>query len=448
MKFKKNLNIFNKRFFNKNTGGDEPLIKENNPYKNTENIEHAELPSPTPTHKKPTISTYLPSFTPKTALITPTENKENDQEIVLSDKEPPLFMDTYPDNDNMNSVSDSSTSTMTKHSTRKSMEEIKNILLSKYTYIEDDQLSKRFDLCNKSNTKHVHFCVYSINIDCYIEGISKPYYKEEYGDIQYNLNEFYPFLEFVVQENAESYSFPKIEYECPEIANTDKNYIEDDNSQDQIYFENFCKENILSLFNNSYIINKIDLKALFKGFIEDDDDNLYVFFDATSVIDYLKENYILAVIDELVYKKEIYSKPVDSQIVSFFKKNDDLIHIMTKEGKRIPFPFQLYICKDNDGEYENIRTTEPTLKMMDHSFFNMAYYFTSNPIVNNDTKGFRRFACFIFKALYILKDIEIELTEEEKDNYEDKIIEASTIYFHENGLQLWALKNILHFAEY
>lgn len=422
MKFQKKLNIFNKRFFNKNTGGNEtddadvPFIKEK---KNIEpDMVHSAL--------KP----------------------ETDPNIVLSEKERQLTSQTYPGNMVIDSNRSTSSTSTTKHSNRKTMEEIKNILLSKYTYIENDQLSKRFDLCNRATTYKIHLCIYSLNIDCYIEGISQPYYKEEYGDIDYKMNEFYPFLEFAVQENSESYGFPMVEFECPEIANTDKNYIEGDSSQEEIYFENFCKEKILSLFNSNYIINKIDLKSLFKGFKEEPDNHLYVFFDATTIIDYLKENYILAIIDELVYKKEIYSKPVDAQNVSFFKKNEELIHIMTKEGKRIPFPFQLYLCKDNDGEYENIRTTEPILQMMNHPFFNMAYFFTSKPILNSDTKGFRRFACFIFKALYILKDIEIELTEEEKDNYEDKLLEASTIYFHENGLQLWALKNILHFSEY
>jgi hypothetical protein len=66
--------------------------------------------------------------------------------------------------------------------------------------------------------------------------------------------------------------------------------------------------------------------------------------------------------------------------------------------------------------------------------------------------------------VYIKKDIVTELSQEEREYYTqgvdnpnivltpglptvENLHDASTLYFMENGLQLWSVKNILHFTE-
>jgi len=41
-----------------------------------------------------------------------------------------------------------------------------------------------------------------------------------------------------------------------------------------------------------------------------------------------------------------------------------------------------------------------------------------------------------------------EISDEEKKEHIVKILRASSFYFHENEVQLWGVKNILHFVEY
>ena len=168
----------------------------------------------------------------------------------------------------------------------------------------------------------------------------------------------------------------------------------------------------------------------------------------------------MKLIDEILYKRKIYSTPVDNTISQLFKDNHFLQEIKNNKGSPYPFPMQLYMCKMVDGEYENVRKgTDAWLSTIEHPFLSKAYLFSSDPVIESDTESLQRFICFIVRGLYIEKDIstanpdEIDedniahLTEEEKTKYSNDILYASTIYFHEKGLQMWAVKNITHFTE-
>jgi hypothetical protein len=327
-----------------------------------------------------------------------------------------------------------------------------------YKYIDDDQLNRMFGFCmNTQDTMYnVHFAMFSINTKCFVEGTyEESEYTEELSDIQSKYNERYPFLQFIMKKEAEVYSFPQMQYQCPSIKEN-TNFSQDsgelsseEKSQEQIHFETECFKYLFSILQDESQIHQqqIDISSLYKGFLEKDESNLFVFFDITSLISKLKPDFTIAIIDEIVYKKIIYSTPVNELITDFFKQNKQLCSIKTIDDKLYPFPFQLYSCKFTD-EYENILIENPEkYSSYEHSFFGIAYYFTTLPIINSNVESLKRYACFIINGLYIKGDIN-ELQEEEKEEYQKQILPASTIYFHENNLQLWGIKNISQFVEY
>jgi len=327
-----------------------------------------------------------------------------------------------------------------------------------YKYIDDDQLNKMFGFCmnTQDTTYNIHFAMFSINTKCFIEGTyEESEYTEELSDIQSKYNERYPFLQFFMNKEDDMYSFPIIQYQCPVIKeSTDFSQdngepIVEEKSQEQIHFETECFKYLFSILQDESQIHEqqLDISSLYKGFLEKDETNLFVFFDITSLISKLKPGFTIAIIDEIVYKKIIYSTPVNEIVTNFFKQNKQLCSIKTIDDKIYPFPFQLYSCKFTD-EYENISIESPEkYPSYEHSFFGIAYYFTTLPIINSNVETLKRYACFIINGLYIKGDIN-ELQEEEREEYQKQILPASTIYFHENNLQLWGIKNISQFIEY
>jgi hypothetical protein len=121
------------------------------------------------------------------------------------------------------------------------------------------------------------------------------------------------------------------------------------------------------------------------------------------------------------------------------------------------------MCKRNDqNEYENIYLDEtaPDSKSLiheklDHDIFGRNYYFTTDPISDN-VVNLKRFSTFIDNSLYVLnifKPIEdIDFKTNEEDEYDESIKlktekDYSSIYFFENGLQLWCIKNLSRFTQ-
>ena len=325
-----------------------------------------------------------------------------------------------------------------------------------YKYIEDDELNKRFGFCmdTENKTFKVYLAMFSINQSCFIEGVyEENEYTNDITDDQSKYNTRYPFLQFCMETKEDTYSFPQMEYECPIINTSLEETGEQDSEekpQEQTHFETECFKYLLSMLSDDNIIHtkNIDISNLYKGFMEYDESSIFVFFDISTLLSEVKRELTLAIIDEIVYKKIIYSTPVDPTVSDFFKKNKQLCNIKTTENQVYPFPFQLYLCDFKEGEYENIRSDNTqTYVYFEHPFFGIAHYFTTLPIMNTDVPSLKRFSCFITNGLYIKGDID-SLEEEEKEKYQNQLITASSFYFHENLLQLWGIKNISHFIQY
>lgn len=336
------------------------------------------------------------------------------------------------------------------------LESVKNP--QKYHYIKDQQLQKLFGHCiNHTNTPlNIYFCIYNMNSSCFIEGLEKEDDIVKYTDLLPLFNNIYPFLEYIVEKTENNtYCFPKMVYECPFlnkslIGGSSEDDDEPEKSEYQIHFENECMKHVLSLFdeNESLHSSMPTIDNLYKGFIENSDNTIFVFFDTTSVKARHKPQYIKAIIDEILFKQMIYSTPVDPVVWKLFLKYKFLRAIKNAQGYELPCPFQLYMCKIVNDEFANFTINDLQYQPFSHQLGGTAYYFTTDPLSNTENVDqLMRYACYIVKCLYIEKDIDTELDDEDKHVYSDQILAASTVYFQQSGIQFWAVKNILHFCD-
>ena len=359
---------------------------------------------------------------------------------------------------------------------------------------------------NTENELNIYFCLYSINNNCLIEGVNNNYLDSPFPYFLKNEIEEYekysiqfPFIEcFLTEDENNEYSFIKMKYTCPNISEK-----MEDNSSDktqlQIHFENEC-----FLILNKYL-EDFKMEDTYKGFITKNKESfseIFVLFNITDCILRKKElvevelstdnqvepppsTLIKCIFDELFYKMKIFNKKINNVVIDFFKsdnvfsfsKKSSLLNTKQFETPipNIDTPFQLYLCKKNEnGEYVSLRKEEEIVQF-EHNTFGMAYYFTTEPIKqtsflsstsDSNEKELQRFSVFIINTLYVLNDIskipyvddeddedEKFSTQEIKENSDgikkikNKIFNASSIYFQENGIQFWAIKNNLHFTE-
>ena len=319
-----------------------------------------------------------------------------------------------------------------------------------FIYLQD-KLNKLFGFCMKTQNKKykVHLCVYSINEDCVIEYTSVP------------------FLQFLLckSDTDQKWEFPCFEYECPIIndngfhSDMDTDELDDITPPEQTHFENECFKQLLELLHiniNFHITeNNNIIKNMYNGFIEYDDNNLVVVYNFTNnqklFVHSINDTHppfkpnnkflIWKIIDDLLYKKQ---QEYNDMIVSFFKKFDYMKDIKQLNGDIIPYPLALYLCQyDENNNISNVLSD--VILEQNHPFFKTGVYFSTNPIQPDNT-NLTKYAVFIHNCLYILKDI-TEIDDETKQSYNNNIISASSYYFHENKLQLWGVKEILHFVE-
>lgn len=325
---------------------------------------------------------------------------------------------------------------------------------TKYSYIEDDQFSRSFYFSPIPQNSIVHFCLYSINTNCFIEG--KPLEETETEKIfeQSNklhvYNEIYPFLQFVFQKKDDNYTFPTLDYEIPYISEKEQEST-NEKLPEQIHFENECYKYVFSLLKEEIGIHNgnIDFSKLYKGYIIHDKNNIFALFDLSSLIQNIKQQYTNGIIDEIINKKQIYLTPINQMIIDFFNTNDSLQSIKHIEGYKYPYPLQLYMTRKIEGEYLNDKINSgPYFLPFEHDLISISFCFTKIPIIESNIESLQRFACFIVNIFTIPLDILTEISNEEKTKYYEKILYASTIHFNENGLEITGIKNILQFTNY
>jgi len=301
-------------------------------------------------------------------------------------------------------------------------------------YIEDDFLSRNIDLCSAEGSNDdkfiLHFCMFVINKECFIEGHNERTDEEPF----LYFDKFFPFLQFYMKKIDGVYQFPQMEFKCAvpnesPIVSIEPDVMmggEDEKPQSQIYFENECFRFLTTFFQDAGVIHSLPadfISTFYKGFKEFQETGdatntkqIFVFYDITDHIQYFKkEESVLAIIDEIVFKKKINNDEVNPLYFQFFKENPRLLNMKMGETK-IPYPFQLYMCKKEGEETLTVLQKGDLPKVIEHDVFGPSYIFTAEPFGENPV----RFSCFIIKSVYYLQDITEEPIFSEEDT-EDKI---------------------------
>ena len=284
-------------------------------------------------------------------------------------------------------------------------------------YLDQDFLSLNFgDFMDTDNTYTIHIGIYRIIP-----------------------NSPLPFLEFLLDTSGEIACFPNIlNFHCPNIGG-DGN----DDTTEHTHFMNECLDKLFDTFTNLNLRNLV-----YKGYQEEQEDtthNIFVIFEYIHTREEELESSILswAILDEIMYRKQYKNKQIEPLITNFFIKNPYMTNLhFSGDNIQLPFPLLGYLCKDN---LYNIEHGESILDTTyNHPWLGDFHYFSSFPLEKNNNKILQRYAIFAIEpAKYLWKDISI-ISQEQKDEFTKKIqdIDVITLYFHENNIQYWCIRNV------
>jgi hypothetical protein len=170
-------------------------------------------------------------------------------------------------------------------------------------------------------------------------------------------------------------------------------------------------------------------KKIYKGFIEYDENNIFIVFECLPEFNFLEsQNLQWFILDEILYR----TNTVNLIIHSFFDKYIFMTKLYINEDsiETYPLPILLYLYSDGIID-ERIRI----------SWLGYNYYFNNNELIG------KKYAVFIEKSKYILKDISIVTKEEQEIFINNNINEdVVTIYFHQENNQYWCVKNSNNFT--
>jgi hypothetical protein len=333
-----------------------------------------------------------------------------------------------------------------------------------FTHIHDGEYSRSIISYQEKGVLKVHICAYAINLDCMIEGIQND--NPNISNKNFVFNKKIPFLQFVFKkdEQSQKYAFPHFEHQIPNVQEPNE---DESKSQIDINFESECFKQLFEYFTcdepileeytkcNNPNIDKASILEHYKGYIEHDD-GIVVLFDISTWIRVLKKEYTLAIVNEILHKKRIFNTECEQFVFSFFKKNIELTQLHNTDGSIIPYPFQVYMCElkqsGSDGNVDNMQSMKISeeirgfIKPLFHSKLGYSYYFNNTLEDESQFENLQRVAIFVVNSLYILEEInDFDLSQEENIT---NFSEASTIYFHENEIQLWSIRNINHYVLY
>lgn len=267
----------------------------------------------------------------------------------------------------------------------------------------DGELEILFDVCDFETdiTKHytLYLCGYSINTT---------------GDR--------PFLQYMMQLESGTYSFPKIKFHCPtnvQVSEEDA----DGKSPNHVYFENECTKYFLDMFEPESGLGEDELKKLYKGYAISQrlENCIYVVFDMSMFRIRPRENVRRhwATIDEIVNHKQMFGYTIDQDSTFLFYERPGLMHIKNQHGAILDIPSVLFLCRKTNSTYENIyseydeRENEEAkyITLLDerspHPVLGDFFVFSTSPLDFHSQSiiRIRRFAGFLERPLYITSGI-------------------------------------------
>jgi hypothetical protein len=319
-----------------------------------------------------------------------------------------------------------------------------------YYYLSDESLNQTFAFINDHNESAKE------NIGIMSQPIT---YQIHLALFQMKTNEIpIPFLLYLLEKQDEQYLFPTFEY-TPAIE-TDGAGLATDNTDEssiQIQFINACLTHIANLFSKMVTsINESNKKDFYKGFVQTDDRNIYVFFDITTLLEEsLPENIRWSSLEEILFYKITNGISISTDLAQLFLKNPELYTIRNQYGNPIPIPHIMYLCRQREdgvfetvlqeSEYEEDQSLKPVESMVDHPILGELFCFTYKPIGGYDPR-LLRYIGYTENALYLL--IEIPSNIDAADFKEIRGLErAVCIYYQEENNQYWGFRNTTDFVQ-
>jgi hypothetical protein len=318
---------------------------------------------------------------------------------------------------------------------------------SKKTITENDSDSDIEDDDETTHTKEIVYLdqeILSMNFGDFIDTDNT--YTINIGIYRINNNDLsIPFLEFLLDTSGEYACFPNIlNFNCPSNKVGGNQNVDSQNNNDDTtehtHFMNECLGTLLDTFPKLNIRNFV-----YKGY-QEDQDNIFVIFEFnTSIVFELPSLLSWGILDEIMYRKQFKNKQIEPKISQFFINNPHMTNLhYSGDNDILPFPFLAYLCRDN---LYNIEVGESILdSTYSHPWLGDFHYFSSYPLESNktDVTLLQRYAIFTVEpAKYLWKDIST-ISQEQKEEFTKKIqdVDVVTLYFHENNIQYWCIRNV------
>lgn len=253
-----------------------------------------------------------------------------------------------------------------------------------------------------------------------------------------------PYIRYLFSKNNNNYELPNTDLNMrPFIEINESKYgilpsseDTDETSDISLIDEEFLNQ--VNAFFEKQTGKPMDAETMYKGFLEDKNNNIFIFVDMSSESFVKRQTMEYAIIDEIINTGNIRDVAISNVSVDMFKQYEFLHYLSTKEGIKVQFPKIGYICDETDNnEYVNLFKTDDSDNdkllippSIDHEMYDNIYIFSAIPLSVSNLHLIRRFACFV-------ENEEEEETEPIQDN----------ITFSENDIQYYGLYELDLFNE-
>lgn len=223
-----------------------------------------------------------------------------------------------------------------------------------------------------------------------------------------------PFLKYLFVKKGEQSAFPSADIDLSGFAEIGSESDDDDNDDNDDYDDDDARLDAISrefLRQCSLLVNKYvsvrdeeEVIEMYRGFLEDDDRNVYAFFDGTRYLTGRESSY--ALINEIMSGK-LLGQVIAEDNVNIFKANPFVQDVKLVGGEVVPRPISAYVCYETEsGGYANRYDTEGSEQvgqstflpaLVDHETYGRLVLFSLEPITANYDR-IHRYALFVGKA--------------------------------------------------
>lgn len=291
-----------------------------------------------------------------------------------------------------------------------------------FKYLEKDSLSLDIEYKRDYLKQYtLHLCLYEV-----VQTLRLPYIR-----YLFSKNNHYEF------PNTDLNMRPFIEINESKYGILPSSEDTDETSDISLIDEEFLNQ--VNAFFEKQTGKPMDAETMYKGFVEDKNNNIFIFVDMSSESFVKPQTMEYAIIDEIINAGNIRDIAISNVSVDMFKQYDFLHYLSTKEGIKVQFPKIGYICDETDNnEYVNLFKTDESNNdkllippSIDHEMYDNIYIFSAIPLSVSNLHLIRRFACFV----------ENEEKEEESEQIQDNIT------FSENDIQYYGIYELDLFNE-